>query len=165
MQTFAQIQTEIADMLALADDELDPEQLRLLDDYLDGLANMEADKVDAFGQFLKLQAARAEACKEESRRLAAKAKAAEKRIAYLKEIYTESMRRHGLRKISGHAYTLSVRKSESVAVTGRLDEIPDLYKRTQITVEPEKALIREALKDGIAVPGCALVESFNLEIR
>ena len=75
------------------------------------------------------------------------------------------MRLNGLHKVSGGVYTLSVRKVASVAVTARLDDLPALYRRTQTTVEPDKALIREALKEGVDIPGCALVESYRLDIR
>lgn len=77
MPTFNEIQQELAEMLSIPDEELTPEQREAMDAYIDELAKLEADKVDGFGQFLKIQSALAEACKEESRRLAAKARAAE----------------------------------------------------------------------------------------
>ena len=165
MPTFADIQEEIAGMLSIPDEDLTPDQRTALDAYLTELAKLEADKADAFGQFIRLQNAQAQACREEARRLTAKAQATENRIARLKEFYTEAMRRNGLHKVSGGVYTLSVRKAASVAVTARLDDLPALYRRTQTTVEPDQALIREALKEGVDIPGCALVESYRLDIR
>ena len=71
MPTFNEIQQEIAGMLSIPDEELTPEQREAMDAYMDELAKVEADKVDGFGQFLKIQSALAEACKEEAKRLAA----------------------------------------------------------------------------------------------
>ena len=72
MPTFNEIQQELAGMLSIPDEELTSEQREAMDAYIDELAKLEADKVDGFGQFLKIQSALAEACKEESRRLAAR---------------------------------------------------------------------------------------------
>ena len=158
MPTFNEIQQEIAGMLSIPDEELTPEQREAMDAYMDELAKVEADKVDGFGQFLKIQAALADACKEE-------AKAAEASLARLKEHYTFTLRSNGLKKVSGNAYTLSVRESEGVAVTAQTEELPELYRRTKTTVEPDKAVIKESLKSGLTIPGCALVKTYSLQVR
>ena len=165
MPTFEQIQSEITSMLSIPDDELTPEQRAAMDAYMDELARAESDKVDGFGQFIKLQFALADACEEEAKRLAAKAKAAESRLAYLKELYITSMRTSGIKKISGNAYTISVREADAVAVTVQVETLPEIYRRTKITVEPEKTLIKEALKGGLNIPGCALVKTYSLQVR
>lgn len=154
MPTFNEIQQEIAGMLCIPDEELTPEQREAMNVYIDELAKLEADKVDGFGQFLKIQAALADACKEESRRL-----------AWLKEHYTIALRENGLKKVSGNAYTISVRETEAVAVTAQMEELPELYRRTKTTVEPDKPTIKEALKGGLTIPGCALVKTYSLQVR
>ena len=98
MPTFNEIQQEIAGMLCIPDEELTPEQREAMNVYIDELAKLEADKVDGFGQFLKIQAALADACKKEARRLAAKARTAESRLAWLKEHYTIALRETASRK-------------------------------------------------------------------
>lgn len=162
--TFVQIQEEIASMLSIPDEELTPEQRETMASYLDELASMEVSKVDGFGQFLKIQSSHAAACKEEAKRLAGKAKAAESKLAYLKESYLMAMRQQNLKKVSGNAYTLSVRESEAVAVTALVENLPPLYRREKISLEPEKILIKEALKGGISIPGCELVKSYSLQV-
>lgn len=165
MPNLNEIQQEIAGMLSIPDEELTPEQREAMDAYMDELAKLEADKVDGFGQFLKIQSALAEACKEEARRLAAKAKAAEASLAWLKEHYTIVLRENGLKKVSGNAYTISVRESEAVAVTAQTEELPELYRRITIGIEPDKNAIKEALKGGLTIPGCALVKTYSLQVR
>ena len=120
---------------------------------MDELAKVEADKVDGFGQFLKIQAALADACKEEAKRLIAKAKAAEASLARLKEHYTFTLRSNGLKKVSGNA------------VTAHTYDLPELYGLTKSTVEPDKAVIKESLKSGLTIPGCALVKTYSLQVR
>ncbi len=161
--TFNEIQAEIAGMLSIPDEELTPEQKLAMDTYMDELAKLEADKVDGFGQFLRLQSDLVAACKEEAKRLTAKA--AENRLTWLKEHYTTALRTNGLKKVSGRVYTISVRESESVAVTAQPGVLPELYIRRKVTEEPDKPVIKEALKAGIAVPGCELVKTYSLQVR
>jgi len=128
MPTFNEIQQEIAGMLSIPDEELTPEQREAMDAYMDELAKVEADKVDGFGQFLKIQAALADACKEEAKRLIAKAKAAEASLARLKEHYTFTLRSNGLKKVSGNAYTISVRGRRRHSTDGRTSRIVPPHK-------------------------------------
>lgn len=165
MPTFEQIETEIAGMLTVPDEELTEEQRAVMDDYLDELAGQEAQKVDGFGRFVKMQTAFAEAYKKEGQRLLSKAKSAEARLAYLKARYLEIMQGHGLRKVNGDAYTLSVRESEVVSITQRFEDLPEAYLRRKTTLEPDKTAIKAALKAGTAIPGCDLVRVYNLQIR
>lgn len=106
MPTFDQIQTEILAMISIPDEELTDDQRAMMDAYLDELGRQEAAKVDAFAQFLKIQAATADACKKEASRLSDKARTAENRIAWLKAKYLDIMQANGLRKVQGNAYTL-----------------------------------------------------------
>lgn len=164
MPNFNEMQHEIASMLTLTDDELTDEQRAAMDAYLDELGKMEADKVDAFGQFLRLESGKAEVLKAESQRLAAKAKSSENRIASIKAHYLHIMQQHGLTKVEGGAYCIKVRESESVAVTALVDTLPDVYKRVKTTVEPDKVAIKEGLKGGVEIEGCSLQKSYSLQV-
>lgn len=164
MPTFDAIQTEIATMLNIPDEELSDEQREVMENYLDELATAEADKVDGFAQFVRIESAHAEAMKEEAKRLAAKAKSRANRIAFLKERYLGIMYSHGLKKVEGNAYTLSIRHNAAVSVPAQIDILPPDYVRTTVTQEADRAAIKDALKAGIEVPGCALVETHSLYI-
>lgn len=161
--TFAQIQEEIAAMLAIPDDELDDAHKKLMDAYLDELGQQEADKVDSFAQFLKLEGERARLYRDESQRLAAKARTAERRIDYLKSRYKEIMLAHNLKKVRGNVYTLSLRKSESVDAPD-VWALPEEYRR-QADPEPDKKAIKAALDEGREVPGARLIVKESLQIR
>ena len=164
MPSFANIQDEISSMLSIPDEDLTDEQRAAMEEYLNDLAGQEADKVDAFGSFIRVESARAEACKKEAQRLANKAKTAEGRISCLKHMYLCTMQSAGLKKVQGSAYTLSIREADSVNVTD-VTVLPDLYIRRKETVEPDKVVLREALKGGIEIPGAVLVKTSSLQIR
>lgn len=165
MPTFDQIQQEISSMLSIPDDELTDEQRAALDAYLDELGQQEAEKVDGFGQFIRLESARVEALKAESKRLAARARTAESRIGFLKGRYAAIMHDHGLKKVEGNAYTLSTRASTSVVVPEDLSQLDDLFLRRKETVEADKTVIKEHLERGMSIPGCALKTTLSLQIR
>lgn len=165
MPSFEAIQQEIAGMLSIPDDELTDEQRAAMNAYLDELGMQEADKVDAFGQFLRIQSATAEACKNEASRLSGKSNTIENRIAWLKAKYLDIMQTNGLKKVQGNAYTLSVRESEVVAVPLNVSGLPNIFIRRKEIVEADKAVIKEALKAGLEVPGCELRKSYSLQIR
>lgn len=164
MPTFEQIQQEIEGMLTIPEDELTEEQQAAMQAYLDELAGMESGKVDAFGQFLKMQAAVADACKKEAQRLSTKAKIAENRIAGLKGHYLTIMQQHGIKKASGTVYTLKIRETDSVDVMVAADALPEIFVRRKVTVEPDKTVIRDALKGGVEIEGCRLVKSCSLQV-
>lgn len=165
MATFAQIQAEIESMLSIPDDMLTDEQRATMDDYLDELGQQEADKVDGFGQFLRLQTARAEAMKEEAKRLSAAAKCIENRLERLKLYYVGVLRVSGLQRVSGNVYTLSTRKSERVEVPANVSGLDEALVRRKVTVEPDKKAIGDALKAGQEVTGCRIVESYSLQVK
>lgn len=168
MPTFENIQEEIASMLSIPDEELSEEQRAAMNEYLDMLGTQEAGKVDAFAQFLRIQSAHAKACKDESQRLATKARTAEKRIDWIKGKYLATMQEYGLKKIQGNSYTLSVRQSEVVVVPADLSALeensPELIRRIE-KIEPDKVAIKAALKAGKEVPGCQLQPSYSLQVR
>ena len=164
MTTFSNIQDEISSMLSIPDEDLTDEQRAAMDAYLDDLAGQEADKVDAFGSFIRVESARAEACKKEAQRLANKARTAESRISYLKHLYLCTMQSNGLKKVQGSAYTLSIREADSVDVTD-VAVLPAVYLRRKESVEPDKVVLKEALKGGLEIPGASLVKTSSLLIR
>ena len=164
MPAFANIQEEIAAMLDIADEDLTEEQREAMDAYLNDLADQEASKVDAFAAFLRQESARADACKTEAQRLYARARSVERRIGYLKDRYLGIMQEHGLKRVAGNAYAISVRISRAVEVTD-MSAIPAEYRREKVEVTADKAALKEALAGGAVIPGCSLMERPSLQVR
>jgi len=61
--------------------------------------------------------------------------------------------------------TFGTRKSTSVEVTANVNDLPKEYKTVKVTEAPDKTAIKEALKNGIEIKGCSLVENENLKIN
>lgn len=165
MATFAQIQAEIESMLSIPDNMLTDEQRATMDAYLDELGQQEADKVDAFGQFIRLQSARAEAMREEVMRLYNAARCIENRLERLKLYYVGVLRVNKLQRVSGKVYTLSIRKAERVEVPTNVSGLGEAFVRRKVRIEPDKKAIGDALKAGQEVPGCRIVESYSLQVK
>lgn len=59
--------------------------------------------------------------------------------------------------------TISYRKSESVELTGNIEEVPSEYCKTK--VELDKTAVKKAIKEGIEVPGCNLISKMNMQVK
>ena len=56
------------------------------------------------------------------------------------------------------------RKSSSVAVED-VNSLPSEFKTVKVTEAADKKAIKDAIKAGIDVPGCSIVENLNLKIN
>lgn len=81
----------------------------------------------------------------------------------LKNRLSESMQHFGIEKIESPTLKLSFRKSKAVEI---LDEklIPAAYLN-QPPPKPDKTAIKEAIVSGLEVPGAAITERQNLQIK
>lgn len=64
-------------------------------------------------------------------------------------------------ELNGLPAKLRVMESESVKITG---DVPAAYSRTKTIVEPDKKMIKEALKEGADVPGAILERNTFLRV-
>lgn len=79
----------------------------------------------------------------------------------LKEAISNAMQMHGIEKIETPLVKLSFRKSSSVEV----DETLLNQKWFRYKAEPDKSLIKDALKTGEVIEGAAIVEKKSLQIK
>lgn len=59
---------------------------------------------------------------------------------------------------------ISWRKSEVCNVLS-LEEIPDEFKRTKVTVDADKTAIKKAIKAGTVVPGAEVIQKLNMTLK
>lgn len=64
---------------------------------------------------------------------------------------------------AGH-FMISKRKSEAVQIEDE-KQLPVQYMRHKEVVEPNKALIKQAIKEGAEVPGAKLVTNTSLQVK
>lgn len=56
------------------------------------------------------------------------------------------------------------RKSEICNVLS-MEEIPDEYKRTKVTVDADKTAIKKAIKAGAEIPGAEVIQKLNMTLK
>ena len=127
---------------------------------LEALEMARDDKLDNIACLIKNIKAEAEAIKAEKMKLAARQASAEKKAEWLENYLIRNMMPG--ETLNRSRVVIRWRRSESVAVDN-VDALPDGYFVTK--KEPNKTIIKNALKAGIEVPGAALVEKQNIQIR
>lgn len=119
-------------------------------------------KIENIGCFIKNLEADAKAIKDESKNLAARAKAAENKAERLRSYLEFCLAGE---KFQSPRLAVSFRHAKKVEVDpDMLDAIPEQYLRFK-DPEPDKKAIGDALKAGEEIPGCGLVDSVSLIIK
>ena len=59
---------------------------------------------------------------------------------------------------------VSWRKSEVCNVLP-MEELPDEYKRTKVTVDADKTAIKKAIKAGAEIPGAEVIQKLNMTLK
>lgn len=108
----------------------------------------------------------ADAVEAEAKAMAERAKKVRSRADAVKKYLHKCMALAGTTKIEHPQFTLTIKKNpESVQIDG-IDLIPaDYMREIPARYEPDKTLIKQALKEGFSVPGASLVRTERLEIK
>ena len=139
----------------------DPETGEILDPEMLTALQMERDtKIEGVVCWVKNLEADAAALNAEKKRFEEREAKAKKKA--------ESLRMWLAEALNGQAFStvqcaVSFRRSESVDVKTDAAKLPPEMVRTKY--EPDKTAIKEALKSGQQIEGCALVTKYNAQIR
>lgn len=128
-------------------------------DQLNELQMLKDEKIENIALWIKDLKAEAEALKTEKLSFQARQQAAEKKAESLKN-YISSVLNGEKFKTTRCAVTF--RKTESVKIT---DELAVPAEFTTIEVKPDKAAIKQAIKDGREITGAELVEGTSCIIK
>ena len=156
---------EIAPALrfALDDIEVDPETGEILNaDALHAVEAQAAEKVEATALYLRELDAEAKAAKEEADRMLARVKSMQKRSDYLKAMLLDAL--HATGKVKTGRVTVSIRTTQAVEIEEGAN-LPEAYTTVKTPVNPNKVAIKQALLDGVEVPGCSLEARESVSIR
>lgn len=156
---------EIAPALRFALDDIvvDEETGEILSsDALHAVEAQAAEKIEATALYLRELDAEAKAAKDEADRMLARVKSMQKRSDYLKSMLLEAL--HATGKVKTARVTVSIRTTQAVEVSEGAD-LPEAYTTVKTTVSPNKVAIKQALLDGVEVPGCELIERESVSIR
>ncbi len=129
---------------------------------VDALVMSLAEKLEAVQVVSSEKRARAAYLDGEAKRMSAMAKALKKSAESLDAYAVKCVEPLG--KVETDHYVIGTRKSEAVQV---LDEtaVPTRFMRAKTTYSVDKAAVKRAIKEGEAVPGCALVKNVNLSVK
>lgn len=156
---------EISDAIRAALDhiDVDPETGEILNaDNLHAVEAEASDKVEATALYLRELDAEAKAAKDEADRMIARVKSMQKRSDYLKSMLLDAL--HATGKVKTARVTVSIRTTQAVEVSEGAN-LPEAYTTVKTTVSPNKVAIKQALLDGVEVPGCSLEARESVSIR
>lgn len=84
---------------------------------------------------------------------------------HLKGYLFDSLRRCNRDKVNSPLISISIQNNPSSVDITNLEDIPGDYIKIETSITADKNLIRQALKDGIAINGCRLVQTQRLVIK
>lgn len=159
--TLYALSNELAAILADQDEDLSEDA----EAALNALEQAFESKVEAVLQYRQGLVADADALKAEQQRLKARADAMTKRADWLKRYVLDSMQKLNIGRVSTPTFNASVAKSPLSVQIEDGAEIPETYQRIKTTIEPDKAALLAAFKDGQPLPpGVSVKQNYNLRI-
>lgn len=148
----------------LADLDLDENTISDTLESMSGDLEVKATNIAAFARNLEATAA---AIREAEVDMAKRRKAIEKRAERLNAYLLFGMRNAGIQKIETPHFTIAVKTNPTSVVIDEPDLIPVAYLRQPPPppAAPDKAAIKQAINDGIDVPGAHLAQGFRIDIK
>lgn len=159
-----ELSTSILQLETVLEEQLDaPEELRgEALKFLDELKLSKTEKVENCVSLLKNWEALEVAIKAEETALKARRESLERRAEWLKN-YLSFCLQPG-EKFETARCKVSWRKSESVQISDE-SKVPLEYTEEVVTRKVNKALIKDAIKNGADIPGAELIKKNNLVIK
>jgi hypothetical protein len=162
MKSLFQISTEATELAsALIEGELTPE----METALTINQNELLEKAVNYGFAIRSIESDVSIIEDEIKRLQALKTSRTKAVDRMKATVLEAMQIYGIEKVASPTLNLAVRLNpESVDLVNEY-EIPEIYKKENVTVSIDKVMIKEDLKSGLEVPGAVLKRTQRLEIK
>lgn len=147
----------------LADLDLPPE---VVADTLESIALPLEQKAVSVACFVRNLEATAEQIKLAEDAMAKRRKAIQARADHVRKYLMDNMERCGISKIDSPYFNLAIRDNPESVDIDQPELIPQDYMREiPATYQPDKPLIKQAIKDGHDVPGARLVRGKRLDIK
>ena len=148
-------------LLSMVDDECD---IQAIQDTLEGIEGMIADKAESIAKLIKSIEADEQAIKAEEERLYARRKALENRRLSIKEYLQNQLIEANIDKVKGTLFTISIQNNPPSANIQDDATVPEKYYIPQPPKLDKRALI-EDLKAGAQYEGIELVQTKGVRIR
>lgn len=162
--TLYQAAHDVRDML----EQIDPETGELPEGY-DNARALVANKAQAVAAFILENNAQADMVEQHAKLLLDKVKTARKRSEWLKGYLAKHMAEAGIQSIKSNDGTFSAKlevgRDESVEIYDAASLPEDYMREIPAKYEPDKVLIKKAIKDRFTVPGARLVAKDRLTLK
>jgi hypothetical protein len=155
-QMFSMIESELDTM---DQSDLTPELEQRLIEVLqtkNSVTDSYKTKVDNYCKLIANLEAIATLRKAEADRLKALAETDSAKVDFLKARLKDSLKQNRLTKLKTDSYNLSVCNNSIAPLVYDTDSIPSEYQRVKVEIDVKR--LREALKDGIDIPGVGFGE-------
>ena len=144
----------------LENDEIPP---ALIEEALAEVEGEFNDKASNIVKLIRSLEVEANAIKEEANKLSTKERIIRSKSKYLKAYLESHMKATGLKKCKADIFTLAIQKNPPSLDIYDFDKLPEEYKL--VKVEADNSRVKDALKNGVEVPGAILQQSESLRIR
>ena len=154
-----------ADYLTLQEmmeDDISDDALR---DSMESIEGLYEDKIDGYAAVIRTLEAEATAYKEESDRMAGKARVIRNNIARMKKAMQESMMQTGIRKIKGKRFTVAIQKNGGKAPFVLTWDNPDTLPDNLVERKPNIEAIRAVTEKGDTTYGYIAKRGESLRIK
>ena len=156
------------DYLRALDHFTDPEvdiPAAAVTDTLDGIEGQLQDKAINVAKFMQNLDATASAIRDAEQQMARRRKAIENRARWIRDYLKANMEASGITRIESPWFRLAIQNNPvAVEITDEA-ALPDDYKVETVTVKIDKTAIKQAIHNGIDVPGAMLSQGTRLSIR
>lgn len=130
---------------------------------LDELQTAFEDKLENCGIYIKNLDSEANAISQEIHSLTKRKKVLENKAQRMRDYVLQCMEQAERTKFDTAKVAISQRKSSYVAVNDEV-QIPEDYKEIIETTKVDKRHLKDALKQGLEIPGAELKERINLQV-
>ncbi|MDD5037427.1 MAG: siphovirus Gp157 family protein [Methylococcaceae bacterium] len=135
-------------------------------DTLEGIEGEMADKAENIAALCCELEATAAAIKEAETRQKSRRQAMENKASRLRKYLLDAMAATGNSKFETSRFRIAIRQNPEAVIIDDEAAIPgDYYREIPARMELDKAILKQAMKDGFPVPGAHLERGQRLEIR
>lgn len=148
-------------LLSMVDDECD---IQAIQDTLEGIEGMIADKAESIAKLMKSIEADERAIKAEEDRLKARREALKNRRESIKEYLQNQLISAGIDKLKGTMFTVSIQNNPPSVQIAEGAKVPEKYLIPQEAKVDKRALLDD-LKAGAVYEGIEMIQTRGVRIR
>ena len=148
-------------LLSMVDDECD---IQAIQDTLEGIEGMIADKAESIAKLMKSIEADERAIKAEEDRLKARREALKNRRESIKEYLQNQLISAGIDKLKGTMFTISIQNNPPSVQIAEGAKVPEKYLIPQEAKVDKRALLDD-LKAGAVYEGIEMIQTKGVRIR